>query len=75
MSIRNLLVQEHKYDDDLEEDVHKRAGTTSESDEDMEVSNVRLSVVTCIYTKARDEDWHISSVFTAYIAQVGKVTK
>lgn len=47
-------------------------GNTSDSDKDMRVSNICLSVIKCLYTTSRDEDWHRFSDFQTYITNGGK---
>lgn len=50
--IRNLFVEgEQEYNDEFEEEIYEPIENTSESDEDVRVSNICLSVDRCLYSK------------------------
>ena len=51
------------------------SGDTSETDEDVRLSNVRTSIVRCLHTTGRDEDWRRSSVFYTYVVHKRKNCK
>lgn len=61
-------MEEREDDDDLEENVYEPIGNVSESDEDVRISNICLSV-RCLYTTMR------SNIFTTYIMRGGKSFK
>jgi len=44
-------------------DVYEPEGSTSDTDEEVRLSNMRASVVRCLHTASRDEDWRRTSVF------------
>jgi len=56
----------------LKEDVYEREGSTSDIDEDVELSNARVCVVRCFHTADRDENWWRTSVFYTYVVHEGK---
>ena len=45
------------------------------TDENVRLSNVRVSVVTCLHTAGRDEDWRRFSVFYTYVVHKRKTIR
>ena len=54
------------------EDVYGPEGGTSDIDEEVRLSNMRVSVIKCLHTTCRDEDWRRSSVFYTYVVHKAK---
>jgi len=56
-------------DDDEFEDIYEPVGSASDSNEDIRVSRIQLSVVKCLHATSRDEDWCrlACSTYTSYI--------
>ena len=63
---RNLLVREAD-DDEIETVVYEPTGSATDSNDDVRVSSIQLSVVRCSRTAVRDEDQRRSSVFHPYV--------
>ena len=61
--------------DEFEDETYERIGSTSDTDEDVKVSRIQLSIVRCLYATSRDEDWHRSNVFYTYVPYEGKSYK
>jgi len=68
---RNLLIRETD-DDEIETTVHEPTSSATDSDDDVRVSRIQLSIVRCSHTAVRDEGWCKSSVFHTYITHDGK---
>ena len=60
-------------DDEFE--IYEPVGSASDTNADVRVSSIQLSVIRCLYAASRDEDWHRSSVFYTYVAIEDKSCK
>jgi len=50
-------------DDEFEEEIYEPIGSASDTDVDIRISSIQLSVIRCLHTTSRDEDWRKSSTF------------
>jgi len=48
-------------DDEFNEEIYEPVGNPSDTDVDVRVSSIQLSVVRCLHVASRDEDWCRSS--------------
>ena len=67
MSNQEPLIEDVGVDKSILEDIYVPEGSTSDTDEEVSLSNTRASVVRCLQTASRDEDWQRTSVFYTYI--------
>jgi len=72
---RNFLIEGDDLDDDEFKEIYKPVGSASDTDKDVRVSRIQLSVIRCLHATPRDEDWRRSSVFYTYVAHDGKSYK
>jgi len=80
---RNHLVEDADLDDDEFEKNVRNLGflerepvrSASDTDENVRLSRIQLSVARCLYNTSRDEDWHRSGMLYTYIAHEGKSYK
>ena len=72
---RNFLIEGDDLDDDEFKEIYKPVGSASDTDKDVRVSRIQLSVIRCLHATPRDEDWRRSSVFYTYVAHEGKSYK
>jgi len=53
---RNLLVERAYLDDDEFVEIYKSMGSASDTNEDVRVSHIQLSVVRCLHAASKNED-------------------
>jgi len=69
----SLLIKDVGLDKgNLEKDVYEPERGTNDTDEEVRLSNMKASVIRCLHTTGRDEDWRRSSVFYTYVVHEGK---
>jgi len=72
VSNQEPLIEDVGVDKSILEDIYVPEGSTSDTDEEVSLSNTRASVVRCLQTASRDEDWQRTSVFYTYIVHERK---
>ena len=73
---RDLFVKGDDLDgNEFEEEIYEPAGSASDTDENVRVSSIQLSIARCLHAASRDEDWCRSCMFYTYVAHEGKSYK
>ena len=73
---RNLLIEGADLDDnEFEDEIYEPVGSASDTDVNVRVSSIQLSVIWSLHAASKDDYWHRSSVFYTYVTDEGKSYK